>query len=230
MPSTVGGLVIFAAFLTPGFLNYIQRRGRVPQTTLSPLVEVATFLSISVATNIVAVGFFSFVRWLLPSHTPNVELLISQGTRYLDPRPGYIAVWCFGVLLVSCTLAVLVGRWPGPLFGRITPVIIDASAWYHVFDSAPKGYSVYVGCDLTDGTYVGGYLSWFNTDVDDSADRDLVLNAPIIVRAEGEQSESEFQRMILSARNISRVSVSYLKKAHDEEKAELEAPASATSS
>jgi hypothetical protein len=211
VPSTVGGLVIFAAFLTPGFLNYIQRRGRVPQSTLSPLVEVATFLSISVATNIVAVGIFSLVRWAMPSHTPNVDLLITQGTRYLDPRPGYFAAWCFGVLLVSCTLAVLVGRWPGPLFGRLTPVIIDASAWYHVFDSAPKGYSVYVGCDLTDGTYVAGFLSWFNTDVDDSADRDLVLNAPIIVRAAGQQAETQFQRMILSARNISRVSVSYLK-------------------
>ena len=75
MPQTIGGLIVIAVFLTPGFLNYIQRKGRAPLPSLSPLVETATFVSISVATNLAAVGVFCLVRVIVPSHTPNVELL-----------------------------------------------------------------------------------------------------------------------------------------------------------
>jgi hypothetical protein len=100
MPSTLGGLVLFVVFLTPGFLNYIQRRRRAPQRALSPLVEVATFLSISVATNVVAVALFSVVRLATPAHTPNIEALVSMGSAYIDPRIGYLALWGFGIMAV----------------------------------------------------------------------------------------------------------------------------------
>lgn len=210
MPSTISGLIIFWAFLTPGYLSYIQRQGRVPQRSLSPLVEVATFLSVSLATDLLALGAFSLIRLCLPTHTPNIRLLLSQGSKYIDPRIGYVAAWSIGILITSCTLAIVVGRWPPRLVKRMAPVIIDASAWYHIFEAVPSGCSVYVGCDLIDGTYVSGFLEWFNTDVDESEERDLVLGEPIIVRANGVQSTTDFQRMILSARNISRLSVSYL--------------------
>src|ERR1700722_13224899 len=98
MPTTVGGLVIFAAFLTPGFLNYVQRRRRVPQRTLSPLVEVATFVSTSFATNLVAIGVFIGIRKLFPSHTPNIEYIVKSGSSYVDPNLGYIFLWSIIVL------------------------------------------------------------------------------------------------------------------------------------
>jgi hypothetical protein len=210
MPSTLGGLALFVAFLTPGFLNYIQRRRRAPQRTLSPLVEIATFLSISVATNIAAVAIFSLVRLITPEHTPNVELLASRGASYVDPRLGYVALWGLGILALSCCMAVAVGVWPGPL-RRLTPVIVDSSAWYEIFEAAPDGSAVYIGCDLADGSYVGGFLYWYNTDVDEVADRDIVLTGPIVTKIDGEERPYDFNKMILSARSILRIHVEYLK-------------------
>jgi hypothetical protein len=209
MPSTLGGLAIFIIFLTPGFLNYVQRRRRVPQRALSPLVEVSTFVSISVLTNLLALALFAFVRWITPTHTPNVEQLLSQGATYVDPRVGYVAAWLAAVLVVSCVLAVLIGSGILP-FPQLTPVIINTSAWYQVFESGPVDTKVFVGCDMYDGSYISGYLDWYNTDVDEVADRDLVLAAPIEITAEGHTTKSGFKRMILSARNIDGLSVSFI--------------------
>lgn len=211
MPETIGGLIIFAVFLTPGFLNYIQRKGRAPVATLSPLVETATFVSVSVATNFIAIGVFSLIRYIAPNHTPNVELLVSQGPQYVDPRIGYITLWILCLFGVSSVVAVVTGRWPGPLGKLVTPIIVDESAWYNVFLSAPKDSVVYVGCDLNDGSYVGGLLVWFNTNIEEEGDRDLVLGAPLTIGVNGAFSESAFSRMILSARNIVRMSVAFLR-------------------
>src|ERR1700722_9504940 len=172
MPTTLGGLAIFVVFLTPGFLNYLQRKRRVPQRKLSPLVEVATLLSVSVFTNLLAIGLFALVRTFLPKHTPNVQQILIQGSTYIDPRIGYIAAWSLGILVTSCIIAVLVGSGVIPFDRLITPLIIDNSAWYQVFDSAPDNAKIYVGCDLSDGSYVSGYLDYYNTDVDEVADRD----------------------------------------------------------
>jgi hypothetical protein len=207
MPTTLGGLAIFIVFLTPGFLNYIQRKWRVPQRKLSPLVEVATFLSVSVFTNLFAIGLFAITRAFLPRHTPDVQQVLLQGTAYIFPRIGYIVAWSLGVLAVSCTVAVLIGSGVIPFDRLITPVIIDNSAWYQVFDSAPENAKIYVGCDLSDGSYVSGYLDYYNTDVDEVADRDLVLAAPIEIKRDGKTETSGFQQMILSARSMIRLSV-----------------------
>ena len=210
MPTTVGGLIIFAVFLTPGFLNYLQRRRRAPQRTLSPLVELATFFSISIATNFVTLGIFCIVRLITPQHTPNLAQLVVQGSTYIDPRVGYVVLWALIFLTISCILAVVIGIWPGKIGKFVTPLIVDASAWYYLFENAPEGSSVYLGCDLSDGGYVGGFLDWYNTDIDEVADRDLVLAAPITLKVEGETSISEFERLIISARNIIRMNVTFI--------------------
>ena len=209
MPTTLSGLAIFVVFLTPGFLNYIQRRRRVPRRKLSSLVEVATFLSVSVLTNAAALGVFVVIRAIIPNHTPNVERLAAEGSKYVDPRIGYITLWIIILLGISCGLAVGLGRWPGPL-RRLTPVIVDSSAWYYAFELGPEGSKVYLGFDMNDGSYIGGYLDWYNTDDDEVADRDIVLAAPIVTKIDGEDAESSFQRVVLSARNIAKISVDFL--------------------
>lgn len=209
MPTTLGGLGIFVIFLTPGFLNYILRKRRVPQRSLSSLVELSTFVSISVLTNLLALCVFALVRFVEPRHTPDIERMLIQGTSYIFPRIGYIVVWAAVILATSCTFALLIGLGIGPI-ARLTPVIIDASAWYQVFESGPEDALVFVGCDLNDGSYVSGYLDWYNTDIDEVSDRDLVLAAPITVKIGGNEEAYGFERMILSARNIARLNVAFV--------------------
>ena len=215
MPSTVGGLVIFVAFLVPGFLYFIQRRRLVPQKSVSTLVETATFATVSVVTNLVTAGLFATLRTFLPRHTPDVGQLILQGRTYVAPHLGYLLAWATGALFVSSGLGLFLAI--GPQIVRrvpswLTPDIVQASAWYQVLnDEVPKGCQTFVGCDLRDGTYVSGYVDWFNTEVDEVADRDLALASPITVISGGNPQIVNFPRMVISARDVVRMYVSYPK-------------------
>jgi len=67
---------------------------------------------------------------------------------------------------------------------------------------------------LEDGRYVEGYVEWYNTDVDEVPDRDLVLIRPSVVFPDGvrvsyEEAKS-FRSVIISAREIRALWFSYL--------------------
>lgn len=119
-------------------------------------------------------------------------------------------------LALSSGLAVLLGvrpRFIQTIAERFTPAIVDVSAWYHVFDEGPEDARVYVGCDLRDGSYVGGLLDWYSTDVDETADRDFVIAEPITYRPPDSDEDGTiegFSRLVLSARDVARLYVSYV--------------------
>jgi len=217
MPSTLGGLLIFVAFLTPGFIYYIQRRRWVQQPSESSLVETARLVSISVLTNAAALGIFAFVRWRLPAHTPNVELLSATGWAYVKGRPGYIFLWAFLIVAASSLLAFLLAILPklGLSFKWLSPDIVDESSWYYsLSDNVPEKKRPYVGLDLRDNTYVAGFVDWFSTDIDEVADRDITLVAavgwPLIFKRDEIKEELATERMVVSARDIVRMHVSYI--------------------
>lgn len=151
-----------------------------------------------------------------PDHTPEVERLLLEGSKYAAPRLGYLLLWGAALLFLSSSLAVVLGVRPRLIQAvaeRFTPAIVDVSAWYHVFDEGPEGAKVYVGCDLRDGSYVAGYLDWYSTEVDETADRDFVIAEPITYRPpndDEDQTIEGFPRLVLSARDVARLFVSYV--------------------
>jgi hypothetical protein len=219
VPTTLGGLVVFVLLLVPGFVHYIQRRQAVPQRSLSPLVETATLATVSLATIAVAAAVFGLARTFLPDHSPDIRRLLVDGMEYAAPRVGYLLVWAGALLLFSSTLALLLAMRLGPLGSlstRFAPAIVDVSAWYHEFEEGPPGTFVYLGCDLRDGSYMGGILEWYSTAVEETADRDLALASPITFQppSEGEEPQAEdlegVSRVIVSARDVVRIYVSYI--------------------
>jgi hypothetical protein len=218
VPTTFLGLAIFVAFLVPGFIQSVQRQRRVPQRKLSPLAESTAIATVSLITGSIALGLFALIRSCWPAHTPDIRLLFQQGGDYAYPRLGYLGGWAFAVLAVSCALAFIVGLQPRPLRwvnSRFTPIIVQTSLSYQVLDAdAPKDALVYVGCDLRDGSYVGGYLDWYSVEPEEIGDRDLVLAEPITVKTskttdpDGEQLD--VARVVISARDIVRMLVSYI--------------------
>jgi hypothetical protein len=231
MPSTLSGLLIFVVVLTPGLLHYIQRRALSDQPQVSALVEAGTLTTVSLVTDLVAVGAFALIRWALPSHTPDPSALLLNGVNYAAPRLGYLVLWATALLSFSSALAIVWARRPGflanvPIF---IPALIDTSAWVYEFEAAPKGTRVYVGCDLRDGSYIGGYLDWYNTNIEEVSDRDIALVAPITIRradgvvlatesregaeetGKGDSQSLDFGVVVLSARDIATLYVSYLR-------------------
>ena len=78
----------------------------------------------------------------------------------------------------------------------------------------PTDTRVLVICHMTDGHHFGGHLAWYNTDTEETVDRDIIL-APPFLHMPPDSTENvapEEGRMILSARNILRIHVIYLSK------------------
>ncbi len=179
-------------------------------------METATLTTVSIATNAFAIGLFGIVRTLLPNNTPEMRRLLLEGSAYAAPRLGYLLLWGAAILTASSGLALILGMRPRVIEAvgeRFAPAIVDVSAWYHAFDEGPEDAGVYVGCDLQDGSYVGGLLDWYSTEVQETADRDFVIAEPITYRSADSQEDrmiEGFSRLVLSARDVARLYVSYI--------------------
>jgi hypothetical protein len=216
MPSTVGGLILFVVFLMPGFVYYIQRRKRVELKSESSLIETARLVAISIVTNLTVVGLFALYRWLFPDHAPNVQSLFTMGWRYVQPRPGYLLLWVVILMAASTTIAFGIAqvdidiKW-------LAPDIVYTSAWNHYLGEkgvAPDDTTPYVGLTLRNGLQVSGFVSWLSTELDEVADRDLVLAAPIAVFRSGADAapiDPGYSRLIVSARDIQDMYIAYRK-------------------
>lgn len=159
---------------------------------------------------------FLLLRVGIPSHTPDIDRLLSRHSTYADGRFAYLGLWGAGLFLFAILLSVLAAIRFGP-FQKLETIlqgeIRDVAAWYYVFESEPKDAYRYVGCELIDGSYYGGYLDWYNTDPTENIDRELVLAAPLTMRVSGSDNQiplDEFSRIILSAKQIQKILVSYV--------------------
>jgi hypothetical protein len=216
MPTTLVGLLLFVGFLVPGFVHYTQRRWRVPQRSLSPLLETANLITVSAATNAIVLVLFGLYRMVEAEHSPDVKRMAVEGWSYSARRIGYISLWGFGLLAASTALAFVLGVRPKfieSFSARFAPSLVDVSAWYHVFEDGPADDYVYVGCDLRDGTWVAGVLDWYSTEIVETADRDFAIAAPISFRPANETEDRDiqgFERLVVSARDVVRLYVTYL--------------------
>lgn len=212
MPTTLVGLLIFISLLLPGFVSYVHRRALAPTRAVSSLVELVTLATVSIVTDLATLGLFGLIRLALPHGTPDVGRLLASRTRqaYLIAHFPVIMGWAAAFMAVSSALAYLSSTNRARRYIPGTPVMIEASSWYHLFEARPDKY-VYLGCDLRDGTYIAGALEWYNTDVAETENRDLVLSPPLLRAVEGQRSPvDDFERVVVSARDISRMYVTYV--------------------
>ncbi len=222
MPTTFPGLVIFVVFLLPGFISYVRRSRLDPARDLSPFMETANIVSVSVATNVAVLGLFGFIRWILPDHTPEPGRLVFETATYAEGRLGYLALWGVGLLVGSCALAALASTNTamGVLRKVIPPIAVVESAWSEMFETPPDDdpdARAYVGLQLTSGTYVAGNLWWYSTKREKVPDRELTLVGPLeVVRGEGTDKDhreplEEFDYATFSSRDIESLYLTWVK-------------------
>ena len=135
-----------------------------------------------------------------------------------NARLAYLGGWALGLLAVASVLAMAFANrlWPikrlATLF-VVSPALSDESVWHRYFElEKPEKAYVYLECRLTDGSYVAGPLVWYNTDIEDHPDRELVLGQPLtVLGSAGERlTPSPNSQAILSAREIRRILVTYV--------------------
>jgi hypothetical protein len=188
---------------------------------MSILQETAQLVCVSLVLDITVVVVFGLVRAAWPGGTPDVGRIVREPGAYLRQSYLMIGWWTLALLAVAVALAALAGsgKLRGPLsripWLGITPTVQPhesaASAWWLLFGEKP-GRRVHVGCNLDDGSFVSGWLASYNTAIEENADRDLTLAAPIRYRAKDATTATELANtsaVLVSARKIVVLFVSY---------------------
>ena len=120
--------------------------------------------------------------------------MLREPADYIRSQLPYLAVWAAGIYVLALALALFAGI----VMPHRRSGIRDVSSWWLIFGDDDRSTSrrwpsrrrsdetdaratvrQYVGCDLIDGSYLGGYIYAYSTEVEETLDRDIVLVAPI---------------------------------------------------
>ncbi|MEU8633223.1 DUF6338 family protein [Amycolatopsis sp. NPDC048633] len=190
MPTTFVSLVALVVLAFPGFVLHRRFRLRNPERERSTLDELLTIVFAGTAVDAAVAVIFVVGAVVFKLPLPRFDSLVSAPSAYVAQNVLATTAWAAAFLAAAIGLAFVLGspRWPG-LGDKITPGAMAGrrrrhphqSAWWLLFHENP-GSRIYVGCLLTDGGYVAGYLHSFSTLVTENGDRELTLEGDIEYR------------------------------------------------
>lgn len=207
MPTTLTGLLLFLALLLPGFVyTAIVRRNR-PEYRPSALHEIAAVALASVLSELVVLGGFAVVNAVRPSWTPDVRAFIAQPSAYVAEHYLTVFSWAAGLLFAAGLLAAGAAAAVQKLPVHRSLV----SSWWTLFKDWYPDTIRTVQCELDNGSYVEGVLADWNSQAEDSPDRDLILVGPIRYRPAGsvDYQPHPASAVCVAARNIRAMFVTY---------------------
>jgi hypothetical protein len=228
MPTSLVGLLLFVVLLAPGMCFRWRRTARQPIQKLSELREIAGVVLVSVACHALVLAVFGVWRSLRPKWALNPGRLVRDGGLYVETAYVPVLLWAAGLLVLACIAALglaqvaddanSVGSRTYRLrcwlrASRDDDVTIEP-AWWSMFADRRDEY-VYAGCALDDGTYISGSVLSFSAEADETADRELVLTEPRIRGPRGAMRSMESSAVVISARRLQYVTVTYIPVAAD---------------
>lgn len=194
MAASVLAVALLGLIASPGLVYRGARQRRYPSSERRGGVENSLTLLAGATATFVSLWLFASVRGLAPDHTPDLGMLLREPADYIRSQLPYLAVWAAGIYVVALALALFAGI----VMPHRRSGIRDVSSWWLIFGdndrSTPRRWpsrrrsdgtdaratvQQYVGCDLIDGSYLGGYIYAYSTEVEETLDRDVVLVAPI---------------------------------------------------
>jgi hypothetical protein len=190
----------------------------------SPVRETAGLVAVSVVSNGITLLAFAMVYRLVNWPIDPAEPL-TDGDGLAMSRTLFLVSWAAAFLAVSCLVAVGFSAagsagWyrrlkASPRVSWLLGTPVDrGSAWWRTFLDPEVDYTraAYLGCELTDGSWLGGYVETFSPDSDEDTDRDIVLVEPISFRAAGDDQPVELDatRAIIGAGQLRFVTVAYV--------------------
>lgn len=220
MPTTVASLIIFVAFLLPGFTFMRRAEPDSPEREWTPLRELLSVLFVGVSCDLASVGVLAALWSLLPGLGPDFDQLVRMPARYLPEHYKEIVGWAAALIAIAIAIAFVAAtsriRWAMRRFSRRRGVEAQESAWWRLFHEHP-GTLIYVGCFLEDGSYLRGRLHTYSRVSKEGPDRELTLRADgqvgISYRAPGAGELHELVNVgavTLSARRILLMTVTYI--------------------
>jgi hypothetical protein len=227
VPSSVVGLVLFVVLLTPGFAYVLRHERSVPGRQFSALRETLRVVFVSLV-SLLGVGLlFALLRWIFPTHTPNIRGLVQDPAEFARSHHVQLAWWSLALLCAATLLAAgaadprlvkRIRRVADSRIGRLvsgakTDSIRAQSHWHRIFelyaDDDPG--PILAGIQLEDGSYITGRVCSYNTKFEEVQDREIVLQRPLtLTPTDGDRVTLDFQFTVVSARRMVRMDVTHL--------------------
>jgi Family of unknown function (DUF6338) len=157
------------------------------------------------------------ITWSSTHSSPRQASGRPIGRRPRGPARGCLRDRFLAGRMKTVRVPVLHAKWPPFSLRKLElgPIRFE-SAWYKLFHGH-EDEIVYCGCTLEDGTWVGGYLKSYSTEVQETADRELILVAPIRLRPAEMDTAVGFDpsAFVVSARRLMFLDVRYLEEGAD---------------
>jgi hypothetical protein len=210
IPSTLLGIIIFAASVGPGYLyvSIVDRyRPPVERTALRETAELVVIGALATTLGVAVALVLGDVTALL-----NNNKLAKMPGRYLVTEPLRGSGAMLVVLLISYGVAGVLSLWPNRGKNRV----FSDSAWWGTFErDLPDGHGLYTTVELKDGRTVTGAVRSFTAEAVSVEDREIVLaapsNRPLLVRTPtGATSPLRESFVLLHGSDIAYIAGSYL--------------------
>jgi hypothetical protein len=178
IPSTLVGLVLFAASIGPGYVYVRVAERREPRQERSPLLEAAELVFVGVIATSTAV----LLGIQLAESTDLIDLgpLVDSPRDYILDHPLRVLGWLAILFVLSyggAGLAARVTHWSAP------PMIKPGySAWDFVLADEPGIHRPYTTVELRDGRTLAGWIGGFTIEPSDPDKRELILVAPLKIK------------------------------------------------
>lgn len=153
----------------------------------------------------------ALVGALIPGTAPELPVLVGQGPDYVARHPGLIRGTLITVVMVAVCLSIAAHDLLTPRSARW---IAQETVWHTAFSRlAGPGARVFLSVQLRDGSTVTGYSAGYSTEPD-PAKRDLLLTAPLAIRASGQKDNTPldpaWQSMVVPGAEICTIAASYI--------------------
>ncbi|MXW61612.1 MAG: hypothetical protein F4Y27_04405 [Acidimicrobiaceae bacterium] len=199
MPTSFLGLALLLV-VVPGLGYQLGRESKQPTRELAGFRETVSLVFAGLVSISVSLLAFGLIRWIAPDNTPNMGQFLRTPGPYLRDHLPYISFWTLAVTSFATSIAYCAGRY----FPRARGSHAYESAWWRAFKTADQ-YRTYVGCELTDGTYVGGTLWTYNATVEETPDREIALAAPVSYRPSDDADPVTFEDVAIVTVSASRI-------------------------
>lgn len=212
MPTQPLELALYIFLLFPGFAFALIRSTHRPTINRSTFKETTTAVFVSAISLGIVIVPVSVVALFIPKLADIVRLIALE--------PATLLRETFGAALLAAAIGLVLTTLIGAMLGteRVHNLLYtdrgsdrQASAWRNSF-TAINGAEVYVGIELTDGSWIEGTLYTYDLSGDDKPDRSLTITGPIQHRPNGVDSVAElkgYSLVVVSDRNIRFLTVSY---------------------
>jgi hypothetical protein len=203
IPTSLTGLFLFLVALLPGFIFLVLREQHRPSRKLSPLRETATVLLVSILSYVPVLVAMVILAFLWPSFNAGLGAAFSDLEQYQALHAYRLAGSVAASVVLASGIAALCG-WKLVSNKKVDP---GASAWWQILsadgNNAPTA-TRRVTVFLKDGGLLVGNLKSFSRDAEEHADRDLVLQGPLLYQGplSTKLSELDGAAVVVSAREV----------------------------